>query len=214
MVIHGRNVILMAGGVAIAAAKSCDLNVSANIIKTSSPSSGEWETAIAGRKSWRASCSGLLTSIIDGHAMVGTQVTLRMQLEGDYGLPFYGMVSGVTIEEGFATSIQTIFWDTTSKQFVAMKLDGTTPKYYAEWQAGNGWKDSSWYNVSPDEIYFKDSGGIVYKKITTTGGDNLVPEALQGTAIVQDWRVTAALGNLAQGSFQFQGVGQLKNPTT
>lgn len=204
----------MAGGVAIAASKSCNLNVSAGIIKTSSPLSGEWETAIAGRKSWQASCSGLLTSIIDGQEMIGSQVTLRMQLKGAYGLPFYGMVSSVTIEEGFASSIQTIFWDTTSKQFVAMKLDGNTQKYYAEWQAGNGWKDSSWYNVSPDEIFFKDSEEIIYKKINTTGDDDLVPEALQGTAIVQDWRVTATLGNLAQGSFQFHGVGPLTNPTT
>ena len=55
-----------------------------------------------------------------------------------------------------------------------------------------------------------DSNRFVYKKGTT----DLVPEALQGTAIVKDWKITATLGNLAQGSFQFQGVGALEVPTT
>ena len=126
MILHGRNIILLAGGTAVAAAKSCELNVSAEVIKTASPSDGAWENAIAGRKSWRVTCNQLVTSITNGLAIVGTQVTLRMSV-----------------------------------------MNGSTET-----------------------------------------------EALQGTAIVKDWKITATLGNLAQGSFQFHGVGALEVPTT
>jgi hypothetical protein len=50
----------------------------------------------------------------------------------------------------------------------------------------------------------------IFKKTAT----DLIPEALQGSAIVRNWKVVGTLGNLAQGSFQFQGKGALSNPTT
>ena len=56
-----------------------------------------------------------------------------------------------------------------------------------------------------------DLYGDIYS-INNSG--NLVQEVLTGTAIVKDWKITATLGNLAQGSFQFQGVGELAVPTT
>ena len=85
MIIHGRNIILLAGGVAIAAAKSCDLYVSAKSIPIASPSDGQWDDSIPWRKSWKASCSHLVTQISDSVAMVGQTVTLLFQPVDDSG---------------------------------------------------------------------------------------------------------------------------------
>jgi hypothetical protein len=63
---------------------------------------------------------------------------------------------------------------------------------------------------------YQNNGKFFYmqNKVYRVNNNDLVLEALQGTAIVKDWKITATLGNLAQGSFQFQGVGALTNPTT
>ena len=70
MILKGQNVILKMGGVAIAAAKSCSVDVDVDMIKVSSPTDGAWEHSIAGCKSWKASCSHLVTQISDSVAMV------------------------------------------------------------------------------------------------------------------------------------------------
>ena len=210
MILHGRNLMVLVGGEAIAAAKTCKMKISDNTIPVASPTSGQWEDAIPGRKSWQASCGHLVTSIVDAAAMVGTVVTLRVQIKGEIGLPFYSFISGITIETGSASDVNAIFWDTTSKQFVAMKLDGNTPKYYEEWSAGNGFNASTTYGVGTN---FYDSGKLVYKKVEGTN-DELVQEALQGSAIVKEWDVTGTIGNLANGSFAFVGKGALAVPTT
>jgi hypothetical protein len=208
MILHGKDIILLADGVAIAAAKSCELNISADIIKTSSPSDGAWETSIAGRKSWNASCSQLVTSITNGLSMVGTVVTLRMQVRGQIGLPFDGFLNNPTLEEETLTEEPTaIKWDLTRHRFIA-EFDfapfGTT--YYGVWPNSIVYVTPSLGSLFYDRSHQKN----VYKKGTT----DLEPEALQGNAIVKGWKCTATVGNLAQGSFQFQGAGALTNPTT
>ena len=208
MILHGKDIILLADGVAIAAAKSCELNISADIIKTSSPSDGAWETSIAGRKSWNASCSQLVTSITNGLAMVGTVVTLRMQVRGQMGLPFDGFLNNPTLEEETLTEEPTaIIWDLTRHRFIAefeFAPFGTT--YYGVWPNSIVYVTPSLGSLFYDRSHQKN----VYKKGTT----DLEPEALQGNAIVKGWKCTATVGNLAQGSFQFQGAGALTNLTT
>ena len=208
MILHGKDIILLADGVAIAAAKSCELNISADIIKTSSPSDGAWETSIAGRKSWNASCSQLVTSITNGLAMVGTVATLRMQVRGQIGLPFDGFLNNPTLEEETLTEEPTaIIWDLTRHRFIAefeFAPFGTT--YYGVWPNSIVYVTPSLGSLFYDRSHQKN----VYKKGTT----DLEPEALQGNAIVKGWKCTATVGNLAQGSFQFQGAGALTNLTT
>ena len=213
MIIHGRNIIMLAGGTAIAAAKSCELSVSADIIKTSSPSDGAWENAISGRKSWNANCSQLVTSIINGLEMIGTQVTLRMQVKGKIGLPFSGTATNATITSGTAPGITAITWDPTNKRFIAVYVSGQYPRFYTTWNATSHWGSSADYNdAAAGTLFYDENGGAnnVYRKTAI----DIVLEALEGNAIVKDWKVTATLGNLAAGSFQFRGVGPLTNPTT
>ena len=210
MILQGRNIILLAGGKAIAAAKSCDLEISADAIPVASPSDGAWEDAIPGRKSWKASCNHLVTGIVDSAAMVGTVVTLRMQVDGELGLPFREKVNNVTVEEGSAEiEPLAVVWNTTTKQF----LGWTRTTRPASSHYYDLWSGSSAYTSAAEGTLFYmngDNKNNVFKKTAT----DLIPEALQGSAIVRDWKVVGTLGNLAQGSFQFQGKGALSNPTT
>jgi hypothetical protein len=60
MILQGVNLIIKAGGVAIAAAKSANIKVQAKTIEVSSPTGGQWEHSIVGRKSWSVSTSHLV----------------------------------------------------------------------------------------------------------------------------------------------------------
>lgn len=60
MILHGRNLIIKTGGVAIAAAKSASIKVNAETIPVSSPMDGQWKHSIVGRKSWSVSTSHLI----------------------------------------------------------------------------------------------------------------------------------------------------------
>jgi hypothetical protein len=208
MILQGRNIILLAGGKAIAAAKSCDLEISADAIPVASPSDGAWEDAIPGRKSWKTSCSHLVTGIVDSAAMVGTVVTLRMQVRGKMGLPFDGFLNNPTLEEETLTEEPTaIKWDLTRHRFIAeFDFDPFGTTYYGVWPNSRVYAFPSLGSLFYDDSNQKN----VYKKGTT----DLEIEALQGSAIVRDWKVVGTLGNLAQGSFRFQGKGALTNPTT
>lgn len=65
MILHGRDLIIKRDGIALFACKNCTLNVQQASIAVSSPTSGQWEESIGGRKSW---------SLSSGH-LVGTTTT-------------------------------------------------------------------------------------------------------------------------------------------
>ena len=205
MILHGKNLIISANGKAIAAAKSCDLEISADVIPVASPSDGAWENAIPGRKSWKAICNHLVTGIVESASMVGTVVTLRLQLQGEIGLPFNGVVADPEVDEETTAEIyHWITWDSTNKRFIAA-FRTTRPAaihYYASWTG-----DSVYKNNTTDKYFYNIHNGAntVYKKTA----NDLVQEALQGSTIVREWKLTATRGNLAQGSFRFDGSGPL-----
>ena len=74
--IHGRNLIILADGVAIAAAKSCEINVNTDAYEVSSPATAGWTHRKVGRSEWSVSVSTLVTSVRDRFLMVGQTVTL------------------------------------------------------------------------------------------------------------------------------------------
>ena len=73
-------------------------------------------------------------------------------------------------------------------------------------------QSASGVKVTREEV---DGEGYVVK-ITSTGAtytltaNGLVEDKLSGPAIVKEWKLTAARGNLAQGSFRFEGTGPLE----
>ena len=78
-VLKGKDLIIMADGVALAAAKSCDIEVNCDVIPVSSPTSGEWEDSIPGRKSWKVTTNHLVMSAASMLLKVSKIVTLRME---------------------------------------------------------------------------------------------------------------------------------------
>ncbi|MCH5307628.1 MAG: hypothetical protein J1E37_06055 [Prevotella sp.] len=60
MILHGKNLIVSAGGSVLGASKSCSLSVQAETIKVSSPDDGLWEHVRAGRCSWDVTTNHLL----------------------------------------------------------------------------------------------------------------------------------------------------------
>ena len=60
MIIHGKDIIIMAGGTAIAAAKSCEIDVKTDLLEVSSPDTGKAHAFIPGRYTWTVTTSHLL----------------------------------------------------------------------------------------------------------------------------------------------------------
>jgi hypothetical protein len=203
MIIHGKDIIIKADGEVIAAATSCELDISADIIKTASPTDGQWQHGIAGRKSWRASCSHLVTDILDPVQMVGVDVTLTINIV-NIGLPIqYILQASPTVESQSPMSVDFVVWDDQAKRFLGCRDSQSilNRKYY------NVWTGCEPYPEAPNgSMFYIASTGATYR-LTANG---LAEEKLTGDAIVKEWRLTATRGNLAQGSFRFEGVGPLE----
>ena len=76
--IHGRNLIIYADGVAIAAAKSCTVSMSINDIEAASDIDGNAKTFLPTQKEWTVRCSTLVTSLTGHFANIGDTVRLSM----------------------------------------------------------------------------------------------------------------------------------------
>jgi len=82
MIIHGKQIQIQKydGSAIVAAAKTCDVSINADIIETATPTSGTFRTFIAGRKDWSVSL-GYLVASEDGASIllsVGTTVHIRI----------------------------------------------------------------------------------------------------------------------------------------
>lgn len=201
MFIKGKDVILKIGGTAIAAAKSCDVNIQADLIKVSSPTDGGWEHSIAGRKSWSASCSHLVTQIASSAAMVGQTVTLTFQPTSE--VAFSGTVSNPTLTSGTAPFSGNMVFDTTRKEFLWVHFPAPGVTLYFEDFDGKPAliRGAYYYDRTADKCY--QWSGTAMNEV----------QALTGSAIVKQWKGTFSQSNLAQGSYSFEGIGALSTPT-
>ena len=82
MVIHGKDIQIQNynGSAIVAAARTCEVSIQADIIETATPSSGTFRTFIAGRKDWSVSV-GYLVASEDGAGVllnVGDTVHIRI----------------------------------------------------------------------------------------------------------------------------------------
>ena len=87
----GQELIVTADGMVVAASKSCDIQISADTIKTSSPIDGQWEHSIVGRKSWKVSTNHL---VVNNHAYDCTVTAFAMAHPGAVAQP---IISGGTV---------------------------------------------------------------------------------------------------------------------
>ena len=202
-VLKGKDLIIMADGVALAAAKSCDIEVNCDAIPVSSPTSGDWEDSIPGRKSWMVTTNHLVMSAASMLLKVSRIVTLRMKVADGDAIPFDGYVSNVTIthQSYVPTSSSKYYWDTTRKKFVISNGDPLNTKYYLSWLGGYEY-------MNPEMRLFSYSGDYL-----TVANGELVKDILEGSAICKIAKVTATVGNLSQGSFSWLGKGALAVPS-
>jgi hypothetical protein len=144
----------------------------------------------------------LVTDILDPVQMVGVDVTLTINTV-NIGLPIrYFLLTSPTIQQVSPQSVDFVVWDDQAKRFLgAIGENILTRKYY------NSWLGREQYTEAPVGSKFcLTSTGSTYT-LTASG---LVEDKLAGPAIVKEWKLTAARGNLAQGSFRFEGVGPLE----
>ena len=84
--IEGRNLIVALGGVAIAGAKSCDIETNCDMLEVSSPSSGEYRTYRPGRKVWRVTVNRIIptnSTAVLSVKNIGTSYTLKAYVSGN-----------------------------------------------------------------------------------------------------------------------------------
>ena len=200
MILKGRNLIIKAGGVAIAAAKSCSVKIQAKTNEVSSATDGEWEHSKVGRKSWSVSVGTLVTNISKNAQMVGTTVSLDIQLDGNAGKAFSGFVDNVTIETGtYQGRPYRIYWDKTRKIFVGYFAPAAGVQFYMQY-----WTGSAPYNT-PSAYDLFSYNGVTYTWLS----NDLTAEKLSGNAHVESWNTSGSVGNLLNGSFEFKGTGAL-----
>ena len=213
MILHGRNLIIIADGAVLAGSRSCTINVQADSIPAASPDDGQWQYSIVGRKSWRLTTNHLVVfDPANGQgpkadvARVGQVMTLRMGV----GLPFKGLNP-----EGRESSSPHAF--DTEPDIYLMTPTGEDPYFVAkqgtalftDWTSPSG---NATYYIHPElgRNFFSNDGNCYYYSdqsevlVAWQGG------TMQGEAICQQWKGTFTLGNLAQGSFEWLGNGPLE----
>lgn len=67
---QGRHLIIAANGKALMGARSCDVNIQAEVVPTSSPLTGAWATGIPGKKSWSVSTNQLLPARVPSNGIL------------------------------------------------------------------------------------------------------------------------------------------------
>lgn len=200
MIIKGNDILVYSNGVAIAAAKSCDIEVGSDQLEISSPSTGTWREFIAQRKSWSVSTSYLVTdgNFPSGLSMVGATVTLKMKRRSSAtSLGFAGIVSATAASAETENTPTAIYYDEDGCRFIGLDNE----EYFLKWPGSEGYT-----TPGAGYVYRDNSTGTYY---LWDDDDLLAYEQLTGSAICTGWKVTATRGNLASGSFEFQGTGEL-----
>ena len=215
MILHGKNLIIKNDGVAVAAAKSCTIEVQAEDIEVSSPLTGQWKKYIAGRKSWKVDVSGLVMVDTDslpahlqsiagwvGQTMAMSANIVPSELMYPGLLPFDGLVTGITVESfGLVRPPQAIYWDDDNGQFVAKYGN----EYYNTWYGGEAYMSPAGgaYFATSDEVYQIQGDWLQFISVTS---------AFSGTALCTNARVGGSVGNLVTYTAKFQGSGELGMP--
>lgn len=222
--LHGRNLIIKAGGEVLGLSKSCTIHVSSATIPVSSPTTADWEESIPGRKKWSVQSSHLMynrgaTKPMDRMDMVGQTIQLSLDMLYENTVKFYGFRDDIqTIESGsvaISISFEWVYYDTVHQCFV-LEYGG---KYYNQWTHSDGSINRFAFNHVNNNVFYENIGtgeikGEYYKaddKDSSTQTYSLTRRdtVRQGNAIVTDWNGTFTRGNLATGNFEFLGTGPL-----
>ena len=90
MVIPGSDLIISADGMVLAVAKSCSVDVDAEVIKVSDPDDGVWEHKRGGRKSWGLTTNHMLPNIMSRYPLVKVN-SIGWYQDGESSITFQGL---------------------------------------------------------------------------------------------------------------------------
>lgn len=76
--IKGNDIVILKDGVAIGAARSCDVQVGTGTNEVSTISTGNWREWLVGRKDWTINVSMLVTNVATLLTQAGTTFTLAV----------------------------------------------------------------------------------------------------------------------------------------
>ena len=82
--INGRNLLVYADGVVVAAAKSCSLSMEADTLETAGVDAGA-RSYMSGRKNWSVKVGNLITSVQGHFAPIGAMLRLSMVICDELG---------------------------------------------------------------------------------------------------------------------------------
>ena len=198
-IIHGRNLIIKADGTAIAAARSCDVTITSESIEISTPLSGKYKEYIAGRLGWNVTTNQLVTNAVENLKMAGKIVTLTFYVKKD-ALPFARFTVGITVQPLFVPDPESIVYASDENRFFAYKYPNS---YYENWPTRDIYNNQQMGNLYVlSNAYYEWSEGV----LVAAANDY----QLSGQALCTQAKITGTVGNLAQGSFSFQGSGPLE----
>lgn len=78
----GKDLLIKEGATAIAGATSCNISISAEVLKTTTKGDGDWESNIAGLKSWSIDCDCLFEVTSFSYIeKVGTEAAIEVNVD-------------------------------------------------------------------------------------------------------------------------------------
>ncbi len=98
MIKQGRDLLVYADGVVVAAAKSCSLSMEADTLETAGVDAGA-RSYMSGRKDWSVKVGNLVTSVQGHFAPIGAMLRLSMVICDELGNPTSDRLTG----EAFVT---------------------------------------------------------------------------------------------------------------
>jgi hypothetical protein len=84
-IIHGRNLLIYADGVAVAAARSCRITMDFDTIEMAGVDSGQYKYYVTAMRSWSIHVDKLVSNVRSIFEQVGTMVSLSFVVRDEYG---------------------------------------------------------------------------------------------------------------------------------
>jgi hypothetical protein len=84
-IIHGRNLLIYADGVAVAAARSCRITMDFDTIEMAGVDSGTYKYYVTAMSSWSIQVDKLVSNVRSIFEQVGTMVSLSFVVRDEYG---------------------------------------------------------------------------------------------------------------------------------
>ena len=84
-IIHGRNLLIYADGVAVAAARSCRITMDFDTIEMAGVESGQYKYYVTAMSSWSIQVDKLVSNVRSIFEEVGTMVSLSFVVRDEYG---------------------------------------------------------------------------------------------------------------------------------